>query len=53
MSAREELVKELEDAMVAWGAAYDDAVLAANADHWKDYAEAFAALADYDKENTK
>ncbi len=59
MKTREELVKVLEDAMVAYNAASDvaDAVATyaadvAYADCWETYAAAHAALAAYDKENT-
>jgi hypothetical protein len=48
MSTREELVKAVEEARVSWDYTNRDAYAA----HWKDYHEAVAALADYDKENT-
>jgi hypothetical protein len=54
MNTREELVKAVEDARAAWGAAYDDAVLAANADAAAGAVldAAYIALKAYDKENT-
>jgi hypothetical protein len=59
MSTREELVRAVEDAMVAYNAASDVADARATyaadvayADCWETYAAAHAALVAYDKENT-
>ena len=51
MSTREELVKALDDARCAYGAAYGDAVLAAEA-AGAILDAAYIALKAYDEENT-